>query len=104
MATHVEAMLALLHRGAVAFDYGNNLRGQVADHRGLREAFQIPGFVPAYVRPLFCRGAGPFRWAALSGNPADIAATDQAMLELFPHDAGLVRWIEQARAKVKFQG
>src|SRR5687768_12988407 len=76
MATHVEAMLALLHRGAVAFDYGNNLRGQVADHRGMREAFEIPGFVPAFIRPLFCRGAGPFRWAALSGDPADIAATD----------------------------
>jgi urocanate hydratase len=97
-------MLALKARGAVVFDYGNNLRGQVADHRGLRDAFQIPGFVPAYVRPLFCRGAGPFRWVALSGDPADIAATDQAILELFPKKEPLVRWIEQARAKVHFQG
>jgi urocanate hydratase len=104
MEVHVRAMLALKARGAVVFDYGNNLRGQVADHRGLRDAFQIPGFVPAYVRPLFCRGAGPFRWVALSGEPADIAATDQAILELFPHKEPLVRWIEQARAKVHFQG
>ena len=104
MEAHVRALLTLQARGAVVFDYGNNLRGQVADHRGLREAFQIPGFVPAYVRPLFCRGAGPFRWVALSGDPADIAATDQAVLELFPKKDGLVRWIEQARAKVHFQG
>jgi urocanate hydratase len=104
MEVHVRAMLALKERGAVVFDYGNNLRGQVADHRGLRDAFQIPGFVPAYVRPLFCRGAGPFRWVALSGDPADIAATDQAILELFPEKEPLVRWIEQARAKVHFQG
>jgi len=104
MEVHVRAMLDLKARGAVVFDYGNNLRGQVADHRGLREAFQIPGFVPAYVRPLFCRGAGPFRWVALSGDPADIAATDDAILELFPHKEPLVRWIEQARAKVHFQG
>jgi urocanate hydratase len=104
MEVHVHALLALKARGAVAFDYGNNLRGQVADHRGLKDAFQIPGFVPAYVRPLFCRGAGPFRWVALSGDPADIAATDHAILELFPHKQPLVRWIEQARAKVHFQG
>ena len=104
MEVHVRAMLDLKARGAVVFDYGNNLRGQVADHRGLREAFQIPGFVPAYVRPLFCRGAGPFRWVALSGDPADIAATDDAILELFPKKEPLVRWIEQARAKVHFQG
>jgi urocanate hydratase len=104
METHVRAMLALRARGAVVFDYGNNLRGQVADHRGLREAFQIPGFVPAYVRPLFCRGAGPFRWVALSGDPADIAVTDDALLSLFPQKEGLVRWIEAARAKVQFQG
>jgi urocanate hydratase len=104
MELHVRAMLALRARGAVVFDYGNNLRGQVADHRALHDAFQIPGFVPAYVRPLFCRGAGPFRWVALSGDPADIAVTDQAMLELFPGKEGLVRWIEQARAKVHFQG
>jgi urocanate hydratase len=97
-------MLALKARGAVVFDYGNNLRGQVADHRGLRDAFQIPGFVPAYVRPLFCRGAGPFRWVALSGDPADIAATDDAIIKLFPKKEGLRRWIDQARAKVQFQG
>ena len=104
MATHVEAMLALLHRGAVAFDYGNNLRGQVADHRGMREAFEIPGFVPAFIRPLFCRGAGPFRWAALSGDPADIAATDAAVLETFPANDALRRWITRAQEKVQFQG
>jgi urocanate hydratase len=104
MVTHVRAMLACKQAGAVVFDYGNNLRGQVADHRGLAEAFTIPGFVPAYIRPLFCRGAGPFRWAALSGNPADIAATDEALLRLFAKKASLRRWIDQARAKVKFQG
>jgi urocanate hydratase len=104
MEVHVRAMLALKARGAVVFDYGNNLRGQVADHRGLRDAFQIPGFVPAYVRPLFCRGAGPFRWVALSGDPADIAATDDAIIKLFPRKEGLRRWIDQARAKVHFQG
>jgi urocanate hydratase len=104
MERHVRAMLALREQGAVVFDYGNNLRGQVADHRGLAEAFQIPGFVPAYVRPLFCRGAGPFRWAALSGDPADIATTDEAIVRLFPQKDGLRRWIEQARAKVHFQG
>jgi urocanate hydratase len=104
MEVHVRAMLSLKARGAVVFDYGNNLRGQVADHRGLRDAFQIPGFVPAYVRPLFCRGAGPFRWVALSGDPADIAATDDAIIKLFPKKEGLRRWIDQARAKVQFQG
>jgi urocanate hydratase len=104
MEAHVGAMLALKAKGAVVFDYGNNLRGQVADHRGLARAFEIPGFVPAYVRPLFCRGAGPFRWAALSGDPADIAATDDAVVSLFPRKEGLHRWIAQARAKVRFQG
>ena len=104
MAVHVEAMLALQRKGAVTFDYGNNLRGQVADHRGMRQAFEIPGFVPAFIRPLFCRGAGPFRWAALSGDPADIAATDDAVLETFPGNEGLARWIRQAREKVRFQG
>ena len=104
MAVHVQAMLALQRKGAVTFDYGNNLRGQVADHRGMREAFGIPGFVPAFIRPLFCRGAGPFRWAALSGDPADIAATDDAVLETFPQHEGLARWIRQAREKVRFQG
>jgi urocanate hydratase len=104
MVIHVEAMLELQSRGAITFDYGNNLRGQVADHRGLARAFEIPGFVPEFIRPLFCRGSGPFRWVALSGDPADIAVTDDAVLDLFPHKPHLVRWIEQARAKVHFQG
>jgi urocanate hydratase len=104
MVSQVAAMLALKAKGSVAFDYGNNLRGQVADHRGMREAFDIPGFVPAFIRPLFCRGAGPFRWAALSGDPADIAETDRAVLETFPHKAALARWIRQAQERVAFQG
>ena len=104
MVVHVEAMLELQKRGAVVFDYGNNLRGQVADHRAMREAFDFPGFVPAFIRPLFCRGAGPFRWAALSGNPRDIAVTDDAVLETFPKKEALARWIRQAREKVHFQG
>jgi urocanate hydratase len=104
MQAHVRAMLALKAAGAVVFDYGNNLRGQVADRRGMKDAFTIPGFVPEYIRPLFCRGAGPFRWAALSGDPADIAATDEAMLELFPRKQALGRWIRHAREKVQFQG
>ena len=104
MLAHVQALLALKARGAVTFDYGNNLRGQVADHRGFSQAFEIPGFVPEYIRPLFCRGAGPFRWAALSGEPADIAALDQLVLETFPEKEALRRWIEKARAKVHFQG
>ncbi len=104
MVAHVEAMLALQQRGAVTFDYGNNLRGQVADHRGFSEAFRIPGFVPEFIRPLFCRGSGPFRWAALSGDPADIEATDRAVLEAFPEKRSLARWIEKAQTQVKFQG
>src|SRR6266545_1555331 len=104
MVLHVEAMLALKRQGAIVFDYGNNLRGQVADHRGAREAFAIPGFVPEFIRPLFCRGAGPFRWAALSGDPADIAVTDQAVLETFPKKDALARWIRQAQERVQFQG
>lgn len=104
MVAHVEALLELRRRGAVVFDYGNNLRGQVADRRGLRQAFEIPGFVAAYIRPLFCRGAGPFRWVALSGDPADIAATDRAVLETFPEKESLARWIRQAGEKVRFQG
>jgi urocanate hydratase len=104
MMAHVEAMLALQARGAIVFDYGNNLRGQVADRRGFTRAFDIPGFVPAFVRPLFCRGAGPFRWVALSGDPADIHVTDEAILELFPHRSSVTRWITQARDRVKFQG
>ncbi len=104
MRVHVEALLELKKGGTIAFDYGNNLRGQVADHLGMREAFEIPGFVPAFIRPLFCRGAGPFRWVALSGDPADIAATDQAVLEAFPKNKSLARWIEFAQQKVHFQG
>ena len=104
MQAHVSAMLAMQRAGAVVFDYGNNLRGQVADRRGMAEAFEIPGFVPEYIRPLFCKGAGPFRWAALSGNPADIAATDAALLELFPEKAALHRWIGMAQQKIAFQG
>ena len=104
MVLHVEAMLALQAKGAVTFDYGNNLRGQVADHRGIAGAFRIPGFVPEFIRPLFCRGAGPFRWAALSGDPQDIAVTDEAVLEIFPGKEGLARWIRKARERVHFQG
>jgi urocanate hydratase len=104
MVAHVTAMLELQRRGAMAFDYGNNLRGQVADRRGLSEAFNIPGFVPAFIRPLFCRGAGPFRWVALSGAADDIRVTDEAILELFPHKESLARWIRQAQTKVRYQG
>ncbi len=104
MVVHVRAMLDLRARGAVTFDYGNNLRGQVADHRGMPEAFTIPGFVPAFIRPLFCKGAGPFRWAALSGDPADIAVTDDAVLSTFPGNEALARWIHHARERVQFQG
>jgi urocanate hydratase len=104
MMAHVRAMLELKARGSVVFDYGNNLRGQVADRRGMREAFEIQGFVPAFIRPLFCRGAGPFRWVALSGDPADIAETDRAVLETFPKKPALARWIRQAQERVEFQG
>jgi urocanate hydratase len=104
MTVHVRAMLDLKAAGAVVFDYGNNLRGQVSDRRGMREAFDLPGFVPAFIRPLFCRGAGPFRWVALSGSPGDIAETDRAVLETFPANAGLARWIRQAQERVAFQG
>jgi urocanate hydratase len=104
MQAHVRAMLGFQNHGTVTFDYGNNLRGQVADRRGMKEAFDIPGFVPAFIRPLFCRGSGPFRWAALSGDPADIAATDDLVLETFPHKESLRRWITLARERVKFQG
>jgi len=103
MADHVRAILALRERGSVAFDYGNNLRGQ-AQRAGVEDAFAYPGFVPAYIRPLFSEGKGPFRWVALSGDAEDILATDRAILELFPEDRGLRRWIEQAEAKVPFQG
>jgi len=100
---HVRAMRALQDRGAVTFDYGNNIR-TVAFDAGLADAFTIPGFVPEYIRPLFCEGKGPFRWAALSGDPADIARTDRLALELFPHDTHLRTWIEKAQEKIQFQG
>jgi urocanate hydratase len=103
MARHVEAMLALQTRGAVTFDYGNNIRAQ-AQRAGVENAFDIRGFVPEYVRPLFCEGKGPFRWAALSGDPDDIAVTDEAALEMFADDAALCRWIRLARERVAFQG
>ena len=104
MERHVDAILELQARGAVAFEYGNNLRGQVAAHRGREDAFEFPGFVPAYIRPMFCRGRGPFRWAALSGDPADIHRTDEAVTELFPETESLARWIDLARERVTFQG
>lgn len=104
MVEHVRAILALQDKGAVCFDYGNNLRGQVKDFRNMPEAFDFPGFVPAYIRPLFCRGAGPFRWAALSGDPEDIRVTDETILALFPEKAALHRWIQQAQEKIHFQG
>ncbi|RKY75963.1 urocanate hydratase [candidate division KSB1 bacterium] len=103
MAAHVRAMLELRQRGAVTFDYGNNIRGQ-AKKAGIENAFDFPGFVQAYVRPLFCEGRGPFRWVALSGEPEDIYRTDELVLELFPEDQVLKRWITLAREKVKFQG
>ncbi|WP_121254400.1 urocanate hydratase [Nocardioides ferulae] len=103
MATHVRAMVDLMDRGAEVFDYGNSIRDE-ARKGGFDRAFAFPGFVPAYIRPLFCEGKGPFRWAALSGDPADIAATDRAILELFPDDAKLRRWITLAGERVHFQG
>jgi urocanate hydratase len=103
MGEHVKAMLELKHKGAVTFDYGNNLRTQ-AKLVGVEDAYDIPGFVPEYIRPLFCEGKGPFRWVALSGDPEDIYRTDSLALELFPEDAGLRRWIELARKKIHFQG
>jgi urocanate hydratase len=103
MGAHVRAMLDLQARGTIAFDYGNNIRAQ-AEKAGVTDAFQIPGFVPEYIRPLFCRGKGPFRWAALSGDPADIAATDRLALEMFAGDEPLCRWIRLAGERVAFQG
>src|SRR6185503_4765136 len=103
MARHVEAMLALKARGAVTFDYGNNIRAQ-AQRASVKDAFDIPGFVPEYVRPLFCEGKGPFRWAALSGDPEDIHVTDALALDMFGDDSALVRWIRLARERVAFQG
>jgi urocanate hydratase len=103
MARHVEAMLEFQKRGAVVFDYGNNLRQRAFD-AGVKEAFAYPGFVPAFIRPLFCEGKGPFRWVALSGDPEDIYRTDEAVMELFPEDAHLHRWLKLARERVHFQG
>jgi urocanate hydratase len=103
MAEHVQAMVGFQDAGAEVFDYGNSIRGE-AQLAGYDRAFAFPGFVPAYIRPLFCEGKGPFRWAALSGDPADIAATDEAILELFPQNEALARWIRMAREKVHFQG
>ncbi|HVS04333.1 MAG TPA: urocanate hydratase [Thermoanaerobaculia bacterium] len=103
MAEHVRAMLELQARGAVAFDYGNNLRGQALE-AGVADAFEIGGFVPLFIRPLFCQGKGPFRWAVLSGDPADLRATDEAILEAFPQDSSLHRWIRMAQQRVAFQG
>ncbi|MCZ2146126.1 MAG: urocanate hydratase [Anaerolineales bacterium] len=103
MARHVEAMLAFQKQGAEVFDYGNNLRQRAYDW-GVKQAFDFPGFVPAYIRPLFCEGKGPFRWVALSGDPEDIYRTDEAIAELFPEDEHLQRWIRMAREKVPFQG
>jgi urocanate hydratase len=103
MATHVEAMLALQKKGAITFDYGNNIRTQ-AKKAGVENAFEIPGFVPEYIRPLFCEGKGPFRWVALSGDPADIARTDQLALELFPKNEILARWMKLAKERIHFQG
>ncbi|HQF61047.1 MAG TPA: urocanate hydratase [Anaerolineaceae bacterium] len=103
MARHVEAMLEFQRRGAEVFDYGNNLRQRAFDY-GVQNAFDFPGFVPAYIRPLFCEGKGPFRWVALSGDPEDIYRTDEAVMELFPEDEHLHRWLKMARQKVPFQG
>jgi urocanate hydratase len=103
MATHVEAMLALQKKGAITFDYGNNIRTQ-AKKAGVENAFDIPGFVPEYIRPLFCEGKGPFRWVALSGDPEDIARTDRLALELFPENKTLARWMKLAKERIHFQG
>jgi urocanate hydratase len=103
MAKHVRGMLEMKKRGAVTFDYGNNIRTMAKD-AGCENAFEIPGFVPEYIRPLFCLGSGPFRWVALSGDPNDIHVTDQAMRELFPHKKSLLRWLDMAEKRIAFQG
>jgi urocanate hydratase len=103
MAIHVHAMLEFQKMGSIVFDYGNNIRAQ-AFQAGVKDAFNYPGFVPAFIRPLFCEGKGPFRWAALSGEPEDIYKTDEAILKEFPDDLSLARWIRLARERVKFQG
>ncbi len=104
MAHHVKLMIALQNRGAITFDYGNNLRGQAKDKRQVENAFAFPGFVPAYIRPLFCEGKGPFRFVALSGDPNDIYVCDEKLKELFPNDKGLLRWLDLAKEKIAFQG
>lgn len=103
MYRHVQLMLELMNKGAITFDYGNNIRAR-AEERGLKNAFDFPGFVPAYIRPLFCEGKGPFRWAALSGDPADIAVTDETIANLFPGEESLLRWLKLAKEKIAFQG
>jgi urocanate hydratase len=103
MAHHVRLMLELQQKGAITFDYGNNLRARALE-AGVENAFDFPGFVPAYIRPLFCEGKGPFRWVALSGDPNDIAVTDQVILDLFPENEGLKRWMQMASEKIAFQG
>jgi urocanate hydratase len=103
MAAHVQAMLELQKKGAITFDYGNNIRAQ-ARKAGVKDAFEIPGFVPEYIRPLFCEGKGPFRWVALSGDPRDIARTDQLALEVFPENQTLARWMKLAKERIQFQG
>ena len=104
MAHHVLLMLEMQQKGSIVFDYGNNLRGQAHDKRHIENAFNFPGFVPAYIRPLFCEGKGPFRWVALSGDPQDIAVTDQVLAEMFPENEGLQRWLKMAKEKIAFQG
>lgn len=104
MAHHVKLMLELQKRGAITFDYGNNLRGQAFDKRNVKNAFDFPGFVPAYIRPLFCEGKGPFRWVALSGDPQDIAVTDQTLINLFPENHSMIRWLKMAKERIAFQG
>jgi len=103
MASHVESMLEMKKRGAIVFDYGNNIRARAFD-AGVKNAFDFPGFVPAYIRPLFCKGSGPFRWVALSGDPNDIKVTDDAMRELFPHKKDLLKWLDMAEKRIQFQG
>src|SRR5262249_941780 len=103
MAIQVSAMLALQQQGVATFDYGNNIR-QMAKDVGVKNAFDFPGFVPAYIRPLFCKGVGPFRWAALSGDPEDIYRTDEKLKSLLPHDKHLHQWLDMARERIQFQG
>jgi urocanate hydratase len=103
IARHVEGMLEMKKRGAITFDYGNNIRA-MAEKGGVKNAFDIPGFVPEYIRPLFCKGSGPFRWVALSGDPKDIEVTDNAIRELFPHKKALINWLDMAKERIKFQG